>query len=238
MFRHKGSNRNRQQNLKLAIYLSFVAGAVNMIGFYHLAILTTHVTGHFVFLGEAIAESNIHYALISILYLLCFLMGSFVSNFVLEIADAKNRPGLHVLPILLEIGLLILVLTSLWWRFPLTLQVMSLILAMGMQNALVTQISNAIVRTTHLTGLFTDLGIELSQLFFYKTRFERLRLQSSIQLRLFIILFFGAGALIGALLYQQWQLKAMMLPITTLLLSILIEKTNQWIKKKKAFNKK
>ena len=37
--------------------------------------------------------------------------------------------------------------------------------AMGLQNALVTKISNATVRTTHLTGLFTDLGIELSQLF-------------------------------------------------------------------------
>lgn len=41
----------------------------------------------------------------------------------------------------------------------------SLLFAMGLQNALVTKISNATVRTTHLTGLFTDLGIELSQLF-------------------------------------------------------------------------
>lgn len=40
-----------------------------------------------------------------------------------------------------------------------------LLFAMGLQNALVTKISNATVRTTHLTGLFTDLGIELSQLF-------------------------------------------------------------------------
>jgi uncharacterized membrane protein YoaK (UPF0700 family) len=37
---------------------------------------------------------------------------------------------------------------------------------MGLQNALVTKVSQATVRTTHLTGLFTDLGIEFSQLFF------------------------------------------------------------------------
>jgi uncharacterized membrane protein YoaK (UPF0700 family) len=43
-----------------------------------------------------------------------------------------------------------------------------MLFAMGMQNAMVTKISQSIVRTTHLTGLFTDLGIELSQLFFYK----------------------------------------------------------------------
>jgi uncharacterized membrane protein YoaK (UPF0700 family) len=44
---------------------------------------------------------------------------------------------------------------------------------MGVQNSMVTQISNSIVRTTHLTGLFTDLGIELSQLFFIKKPNER-----------------------------------------------------------------
>jgi len=45
-----------------------------------------------------------------------------------------------------------------------------LLFSMGVQNSLVTQISNSTVRTTHLTGLFTDLGIELSQLFFYKRK--------------------------------------------------------------------
>jgi uncharacterized membrane protein YoaK (UPF0700 family) len=46
----------------------------------------------------------------------------------------------------------------------------SMLFSMGVQNSMVTQISNSIVRTTHLTGLFTDLGIELSQLFFYKKK--------------------------------------------------------------------
>lgn len=48
-----------------------------------------------------------------------------------------------------------------------------LLFAMGLQNSLVTRISNATVRTTHLTGLFTDLGIELSQLFFYRESMVR-----------------------------------------------------------------
>ena len=43
---------------------------------------------------------------------------------------------------------------------------------MGLQNALVTKVSQSVVRTTHLTGLFTDLGIELSQLFFYRKMSE------------------------------------------------------------------
>lgn len=60
---------------------------------------------------------------------------------------------------------------------------------MGLQNSLVTTISNATVRATHLTGLFTDLGIELSQLFFYKRKVQKDKLYSSIKLRLIIIFF-------------------------------------------------
>ena len=44
--------------------------------------------------------------------------------------------------------------------------------------------------TTNVTGLFTDLGIELSQLFFYKQKEQKSKLYSSIKLRLTIITFF------------------------------------------------
>jgi uncharacterized membrane protein YoaK (UPF0700 family) len=47
-----------------------------------------------------------------------------------------------------------------------------MLFSMGVQNSMVTQISNSIVRNT-LTGLFTDLGIELSQLFFFKKPNEK-----------------------------------------------------------------
>ena len=66
-----------------------------------------------------------------------------------------------------------------------------------MQNSLVTQISASTVRTTHLTGLFTDLGIELSQLFFHNKEEHRKLLWNSIKLRLTIILFFFAGGVFG-----------------------------------------
>jgi uncharacterized membrane protein YoaK (UPF0700 family) len=82
----------------------------------------------------------------------------------------------------------------------------SLLFAMGMQNSLVTTISNAAVRTTHLTGLFTDLGIELSQLFFYKLSEQKEKLYSSIKLRLTIISFFFLGGLLGGIFYSTIKL--------------------------------
>ncbi len=220
MFRHKGTYRTTKQNLRLAIYLSFVAGAVNMIGFYHLGVLTTHVTGHFVFWGEAIIGGNYSYMFVTLMFLLSFLAGSFLTNFILESEFTRWRKYRNVLPVLIEMALLSIVMMSIWFDIGMYTQTCLIIFAMGIQNALVTQISNAIVRTTHLTGLFTDLGIELSQLFFYKEQEERLKLQKSIQLRLYIILFFAAGGLLGAIFYTKWKLLSLMLPIVVLNLGL------------------
>lgn len=82
-----------------------------------------------------------------------------------------------------------------------------MLLAMGIQNSLVTNISSSTVRTTHLKGLFTDLGIELSQLFFYKKPEEVKKLRISIFLRLSIITFFFLGCFSGGIIYQILEIK-------------------------------
>ena len=85
----------------------------------------------------------------------------------------------------------------------------SMLFAMGIQNSLVTKISQSTVRTTHLTGLFTDLGIELSQLFFYKKTEEVKKLKTSIFLRLSIITFFFIGCFSGGIIYQFIAMKTL-----------------------------
>lgn len=86
-----------------------------------------------------------------------------------------------------------------------------MLFAMGIQNSLVTKISQATVRTTHLTGLFTDLGIELSQLFFYKRDEEVKKLKTSIYLRFSIISFFFIGCVLGGFMYQEIELKTLLI---------------------------
>jgi len=44
---------------------------------------------------------------------------------------------------------------------------MLLCFTMGLQNAIITRISNAVIRTTHVTGIVTDIGIELGKMFFW-----------------------------------------------------------------------
>ena len=97
-----------------------------------------------------------------------------------------------------------------------------LLFAMGLQNSFVTKISNAVVRTTHLTGLFTDLGIDLSLLFFPKSDTIKAKLKSNIKLRIYIILFFFAGGLMGGFFYSKinLQLNTLIIGAAILLVSL------------------
>lgn len=221
MFRHKGNRRTFTHNLRLASTLSFIAGIVNIAGVLSVATLTTNVTGHFAFFAEEIVLKNYSKAITILIYIFFFLFGAFTSNFLVEIASLKKPRIAHAFPMLLEVFILVFVGVS--QDFNPNYIAYLLLFAMGLQNALVTNISQSVVRTTHLTGLFTDLGIELSQLFFYKKDVELRRLTRNISLRLSIIIFFFIGCVLGGLLYETYKLKILLLAAATLLLALFFD---------------
>jgi uncharacterized membrane protein YoaK (UPF0700 family) len=208
MFRHSGETRTLQHNLKIASLLSFVAGVVNVAGFLAVQRLTTNVTGHFAFFVDEVFKFNYLQAFVFFLYIFFFFSGSFVSSFLVELIYKRKGSYVFVMPALLESAVLFsaaLLGPLLVDQHPDVLAFL-LLFAMGLQNSLVTTISNATVRTTHLTGLFTDLGIELSQLLFYKQQVHREKLYSSIRLRFTIIGFFFIGGMVGGVVYSAVQL--------------------------------
>jgi uncharacterized membrane protein YoaK (UPF0700 family) len=221
MFRHKGNRRTFTHNLRLASTLSFIAGIVNIAGVLSVATLTTNVTGHFAFFAEEIALKNYSKAITILIYIFFFLFGAFTSNFLVEIASLKKPRIAHAFPMILEV--LILVFVGVSQNFNPNYIAYLLLFAMGLQNALVTNISQSVVRTTHLTGLFTDLGIELSQLFFYKKEVELKRLSRNISLRLSIIIFFFIGCVLGGLFYETYKLKILLLAAVTLLIALFFD---------------
>ncbi|MDP3681461.1 MAG: YoaK family protein [Flavobacterium sp.] len=227
MFRHQGKNRTFIHNLRLATLLSFVAGIVNVTGVLSIQTLTTNVTGHFAYFAEEIMKRDYAAAITFFVFTIFFLLGAFTSNFLAELISKKNPNLSHVIPISLEMIVLISVgifgaqssLSSTegkWIAF-------SMLFAMGIQNSLVTKISQSTVRTTHLTGLFTDLGIELSQLFFYKKPDEKKKLKTSIYLRLSIIIFFFIGCISGGFLYNLLEMKTLFVAATFLLFALLYD---------------
>ena len=182
MFRHQGKTRTLSHNLRIASLLSFVAGIVNVAGFLSVHRLTTNVTGHFAFFVEEALGLRLEAAFIFLVYIFAFFFGSFLSNLLVEVTSRKSERYMFFAPIILEITVITFVGLfglQLALKHP-NLIACSLLFAMGLQNSLVTTISNATVRTTHLTGLFTDLGIELSQLFSYSQAKQRQMLLASI----------------------------------------------------------
>ena len=201
--------------------LSFVAGIVNISGVMALKVLTTNITGHFAFFAEEIALQQYSFAMVSILYIVSFLLGAFVSNLLIEIFNRRNASFSYVSPMTLEIILLSAVALLGTAHFDVRLIAAVLLFAMGLQNALVTKVSNSVVRTTHLTGLFTDLGIELSQLLFQKSNKLNFRkLTQSIGLKLSIILCFFLGCLLGGVLFGSLKMYTLLCAIAILLVAL------------------
>jgi uncharacterized membrane protein YoaK (UPF0700 family) len=225
MFRHRGKTRTLKHNLRIASLLSFVAGIVNIAGFVAIQKLTTNVTGHFAFFIDELFKFNFWQGLVYFLYIFFFFLGSFVSNFLVELISKKKNWHAYIVPTFIEC--VILYSVAFLGQFLIhnhqNIMAFCLLFAMGLQNSLVTTISNATVRTTHLTGLFTDIGIELSQLFFYTQTDQRKKLISSIKLRLTIISFFFLGGLVGGVFYSFIQLYVLAFAATMLLLAVMYD---------------
>lgn len=208
MFRHQGKSRTIKHNLRIATILSFVAGIVNVTGFLAFTQLTTNVTGHFALFISDVFKFEFWKGTIYFLYIFSFLFGSFFSSFLIEKFKGNKKLNVFVLPTLIECFILLsipIISNTGEINYP-NLIVCSLLFAMGLQNSFVSKISNAVVRTTHLTGLFTDLGIELSQLFFPKIHINRKKIKNTIKLRIYIICFFFLGGIIGGVLYSKLDL--------------------------------
>ena len=218
MLRHLGTHRTYSHNVKLASLLGLTAGFVNAAGFLAFAVLTTNVTGHAALFAERIALQDWKTARVVALWMFLFLFGAFVSSLIVSWIG-RNQRFSYVIPILIEIAILLGV-ALMGYRYNHTLVAKeifagSLLFSMGMQNSLVSIVSGSVVRTTHLTGTFTDLGIELAQVI-NKHHHERHSLIAKIKLRLAIISFFMFGAITGAYLFRFFGFHAFLTPVAIL----------------------
>lgn len=201
--------------------LSFVAGFVNVSGVMQLQVLTTNVTGHFAYFAENIVLHKYAAAAVLVFYVMTFLLGAFCSSLLIELFSRKPVVSSYIFPISVEIVCLLFVALSAETTIASYLLAAVLLFAMGLQNALVSRVSNSVVRTTHLTGLFTDLGIELSLLFFHKRNNQNIgKLRQSIYLKFVIILFFFFGSILGGFLVLQFQFKTLFVAIACLMMAM------------------
>ncbi|MBB5438951.1 uncharacterized membrane protein YoaK (UPF0700 family) [Pedobacter sp. AK017] len=225
MLRHLGIKRTYRHNVKLASLLCITAGFVNAAGFLGFSVLTTNVTGHAALFAERIAMGDWLTARVVALWMFLFLAGAFISSMIVSLIG-RNQRFSYVIPILIELGVLLVVgLTGYQYDGSLMTKEFfagSLLFIMGMQNALVSMISGSVVRTTHLTGTFTDLGIELAQAI-QTGNWANAGLRSRITLRMVIVLFFLLGAILGAYLFNHFHFHAFLFPVAVLLYTLVYD---------------
>ena len=175
---------------------------------------TSHVTGSVGRLSIDLSTGSVGAALSALLLIASFFTGAFGASLIVEAATSRARGyGLALLVegLLLTAFISVAGLSRATHPRALDAEAAILCLAMGMQNSLVTRLSGAVVRTTHLTGVVTDLGIEAARWYrWYRSQAERPVGSRSILL-LTILATFVLGAVLGALVTfraSRWAMGA------------------------------
>ncbi|MFL5418525.1 MAG: YoaK family protein [Myxococcales bacterium] len=220
----------------LGTLLPAIAGAVNASGFFALGTYTSHMTGMVSRAGDELAQRHFWLATRALFFLASFLSGAAVATALVLQARKRGQPAFFR-PLLLEAALLLCVAslgvgTVRGVHFGDFLMTSLICAGMGVQNALVTKMSGARIRTTHLTGVTTDIAIETTKLVDrWRSAsqgwplFARLRLLASmsadpeakhLRLHLRVLGCFFGGATVGPATYLAIGHWAMLVPVAFL----------------------
>ena len=207
-------HRTRASNRQLGALLAFVAGAVNAGGFLAVQRYTSHMTGIISGIADDLAIGEFRLALAALASLLSFVAGASCTALMINWARRRQLHGKYALPLLVEALMLLgfgLVGAHLHGLPQLLVPtaVLMLCFIMGLQNAMVTKISQAEIRTTHMTGVVTDIGIEIGRLLYWNRSPERNQIHrvqanhDKLGIHLLILGMFFIGGLAGALAFKH-----------------------------------
>lgn len=208
-----------------------MAGAANAGGFFALGAYTYHMTGYLSQLADNLVLWNLRLAGTSLLAIAAFIAGAACSSILVNWARAHDARQQYALPLAVQ-GLFLLCfsgggifmteagrLFSLW----------CLCFIMGMQNATITKISGARIRTTHASGMITDIGIEIGRAAFGAmaprrgVQFDRFKLRILVQL----VGAFLLGGLVGAFGYGRYGF-VFSVPLGLVLLALSLPTLARW----------
>lgn len=224
IFGHESISQFTRSNLLLWLTLAFQAGLLNMGGFMACHRFVSHVTGFATFFGAEFAQFQLFEASGMLFVPLSFLFGVMISGYLVDLRLKQGKPPKYYISfgVIFLINIIVLVggLLGFFGEFGEPLQLsrdymllLLLCLVCGIQNGTVTTVSKSVVRTTHLTGITTDLGIGLVR---YLNR-DKLNLDWHQEnwanaTRAGLILFFGLGSVAGAFMFKNFHYLGFVIP--------------------------
>jgi uncharacterized membrane protein YoaK (UPF0700 family) len=217
-----------EENLRIWFLLAFQAGAINAGGFIAAGRFVTHTTGFATHFAVDLAWGDWRKALGMLAVPIFFVIGAMFTSVFVDLRLARGRPPKHRWPVLAIFLCLFLAMVLgesgtfgvFGEQFNLKRDFVFMVLlclASGLQNALITNARGIVVRSTHLTGVTTDLAVSLARIIFGRDldpdTLEKDRLASLA--RLGLILSFILGSAASAYLFIAAKYLGFLLPVFT-----------------------
>lgn len=206
-----GRERFADSNRQLGAVLAFVAGATNAGAYLAVNQYTSHMTGLLSSAADNLVLGRMELVFSAAGAMLFFLLGAATSAILVNYARRRHLHSEFAFPLLFE-ALLLLCFGLLGSRLSampgvpglfVSVTVSLLCYMMGLQNAVITKLSSAEIRTTHVTGLITDIGIELGKFLYWNRRTSAespvLADRGRLVVLLSLLLSFFGGGIFGAL---------------------------------------
>lgn len=209
---------------RLGICLSLIAGATNAGGFLAIGQYTSHTTGMLSAVADHLVLGQFLLVAASLAAIAAFVGGAMTTALMVNWGQRRQLRSAYARPLALETSLLLVfglfgAALQVHAEFFAPLTVLLLCYIMGLQNAVITKISHAEIRTTHVTGLVTDIGIELGKMLYFNRSAAPTRVMANrrkLRIHLSLVSAFLVGGVAGALGFQHWGY------ITTLPLAALL----------------
>jgi uncharacterized membrane protein YoaK (UPF0700 family) len=208
MLRQSKDKRTLKENLMLASSTAFISGTTNVAGVIAFLAFTTNITGHVASLARHVADRNFHEVILFFIWLLLFFIGAFLANFLIRSGSGRSNYLAHSRPMIIEVVILLFVAIygdQFYAESQTEREVIigAIIFAMGLQNSMVSTISGGLIKSSHLTGLFTDLGGDVSEWLHPGSKKKEI-VKHRIYIRLTVLAFYFLGGLAGGYFFNEY----------------------------------
>ncbi|USQ75373.1 YoaK family protein [Ornithinimicrobium cryptoxanthini] len=219
-----GVTRSELGNRHLAYVMSFVAGAINAVGFVAVAIYTSHMTGMTASVSDHVAAGKWALIIPPGTAIVSFIAGAASTAIMFNWMRRRDAAGRFALVLVIEALLILLfgLLANSLDRVGAEVLIIAVLgYVMGLQNALITKVSGARIRTTHVTGMVTDIGIEIGKALYRNRKANVPPVHhdgAKLVLLSTMVLLFAGGGVAGALGYS-WIGYPAVIPFALVLLA-------------------
>lgn len=209
------------------VLLGFQAGFINAFGFLACGRFVSHVTGFGTQIGLAVASSNLIFAIELLGFPASFILGSFFSSLITSVRIERGlKPSYDIVTLLMPLilfSLMVLSQLGIFGAFGEQLIqprdfifLFLLAFVCGMQNGCFATLTKGQIRTTHLTGISTDLGTDLARVWFGRlSPLESYLTKTTNIVRIATIFAFTFGSIFSVIICQKFGYMGLVVPSMT-----------------------